>query len=109
MYVKATNPAASLTLKLQVIVEPDEDRFHAYCPAFKGLHVDGATQKEAFENAADAALVYLNSLAQNREAIPVGPFCQSVQEHERLLEIPAGALLQDVELSWPSHKTHGTK
>jgi predicted RNase H-like HicB family nuclease len=109
MFVEAINPAKSLTLKVQVVVEPDEDRFHAYCPAFKGLHVDGATPEEAFDNAADAALVYLNSLAQNREAIPIGPFCQSVQEHDCLPEIPAGALLQDVELSWPSHKTHGTK
>ncbi|MGA2857242.1 MAG: type II toxin-antitoxin system HicB family antitoxin [Candidatus Sulfotelmatobacter sp.] len=110
MYVEALNPVKSITLKVQVIVERDEDRFHAYCPAFKGLHVDGATQEEAFNNASEAALVYLNSLAQNKEAIPIGPYCQqSIEEHQHLMKMPAGVLMQDVELSWPSHKKYGTK
>jgi len=109
MYVEATNPVKSLTLKVRIIVEQDEDRFHAYCPAFKGLHVDGATKEEAFENASEAALVYLNSLAQTKEAIPIGPYCQTIDEHQHLLKMPAGVLMQDIELSWPSHRTHGTK
>jgi predicted RNase H-like HicB family nuclease len=109
MYVEAINQEASLTLKVRVIVEPDENGFHAYCPAFKGLHVDGASQQEALRNASEAALVYLNSLAANREAIPIGPHCQSIQEHEYIPAMPAGALMQDVELSWPSHKMLGTK
>ncbi len=109
MYVEAVNQTTTLKLKVRVIVEPDENGFHAYCPAFKGLHADGATQQEAFRNASEAAIVYLNSLAAHREAIPIGPHCQSIQEHEQLPPIPAGALMQDVELSWPSRKTCGTK
>jgi predicted RNase H-like HicB family nuclease len=79
MYMEAVNQTTSLVLRLNVIIEPDEDRFHAYCPAFKGLHVDGASQEEALTNAGEAAIAYLNSLAANKEAIPIGPECQLAQ------------------------------
>jgi len=55
-----------------LIVEPDEDRFHAYCPALKGLHVEGATEDEACKNAADAAIAYLKSLIKHGDPIPLG-------------------------------------
>jgi predicted RNase H-like HicB family nuclease len=106
MYVEAVNQATNLTLKLRVIIEPDEDRFHAYCPAFKGLHVDGANEEEALNNAGEAAIAYLNSLAANHEAIPIGPDCH-VQEQEQIPEVPADALLKYVELSWPSRNKFG--
>lgn len=109
MYVEAINQVAQLTLKVRIVVEPDEGGFHAYCPAFKGLHVDGTTQKEAFENAVEAARVYLNSLAATNEAVPVGPYCQSVNDHEQLPLIPAGALSRDAEILWPSRKRYGTR
>jgi predicted RNase H-like HicB family nuclease len=60
---------------------PDRNGDIAYCPAFKGLHVDGASEQEAIQNAGEAALVYLNSLAANHEAIPVGPHCIQEQLH----------------------------
>ena len=53
-----------LTLSFTVVVEPDEERFHAYAPAFKGLHVDGKTEKEALRFAVEAVGVYLKSLAR---------------------------------------------
>ena len=31
---------------VDIVVEPDESEFLAYCPALKGLHVGGATVKE---------------------------------------------------------------
>jgi len=55
-----------------VIVEPDGDRFHAYAPALKGLHVDGKSIGEAKENARDAAIVYFKSMIEYGDPIPLG-------------------------------------
>jgi predicted RNase H-like HicB family nuclease len=101
----APQPASKLTLKFRVIMERDGDSFHAYCPAFKGLHVDGATEKEAFSNVREAAVVYLNSLAAHQEALPIGPDC--FFEEDQIPEVPPGALLSYLELQWPSQNTSG--
>lgn len=66
----------SLHLKVSVVIEPDENGYHAYCPALKGLHVDGMTEDEALENARQAALVYLESLAQHGDALPIGQYLE---------------------------------
>jgi len=58
--------------KIEVIVEPDEIGFRAYCPALKGLHTCGDTAEEALENARDAAVAYLESLMKHGDPIPVG-------------------------------------
>ena len=58
--------------KIEVIVEPDEDGFHAYCPALKGLHTCGDTEKEALNNAKDAAIAYLESSIKHGDYIPAG-------------------------------------
>lgn len=57
---------------VQIFIEPDEDGFHAFCPALKGLHVGGRTEEEAIQNAGDAAIIYLKSLIRHGEPIPVG-------------------------------------
>jgi predicted RNase H-like HicB family nuclease len=61
-----------LQFTIDVIVEPDEGGFHAFCPALKGLHVGGSTEKEAIQNAGDGAILYLKSLIRHGEPIPVG-------------------------------------
>lgn len=58
--------------KVEVIVEPDEGGFHAYCPALKGLHTCGDTKEEALRNAKDAAIAYLQSSIKHGDPIPVG-------------------------------------
>jgi len=58
--------------QIGVFVEPDDDGFHAYCPALKGLHTYGSTEKEAFENAKYAAIAYLESSIKHNDPIPVG-------------------------------------
>jgi len=57
---------------VDIIVEPDDDGFHAFCPALKGLHVGGKTEQEALKNATDGAILYLESLIRHDEPIPVG-------------------------------------
>jgi predicted RNase H-like HicB family nuclease len=62
----------TIEFKIDIIVEPDESSFHAYCPALKGLHVGGDSKEEALQNARDAAIAYLESLIKHGEPIPVG-------------------------------------
>jgi predicted RNase H-like HicB family nuclease len=57
---------------LSIVVEPDDDGFHAFCPALKGLHVGGETEQEALKNAIDGAMLYLRSLIRHGDPIPVG-------------------------------------
>lgn len=62
----------ALEFAIELVVEPDEGGFHAYCPALKGLHVDGTTEEEALQNARIAAVAYLHSLIEHGDPIPVG-------------------------------------
>jgi predicted RNase H-like HicB family nuclease len=57
---------------VDVVVEPDESEFLAYCPALKGLHVGGATVQEAMENANDAIACHLTSMMKHGDPIPKG-------------------------------------
>jgi predicted RNase H-like HicB family nuclease len=104
--VRKPAKAVRLRLKFTVIVEPDNDSFHAFCPAFKGLHVDGKTENEALRNATKAARVYVDSLAAHGEPLPIGPDCTSDRE-EQIPTVPPGAFLRHLELQWPSHSTSG--
>ena len=62
---------AIIEFKVDIIVKPDDGGFHAYCPALKGLHVGGETEKEALKNARDAAIAYLESLIKHGDPIPL--------------------------------------
>lgn len=53
---------------VDIIVEPDEDGFHAFCHALKGLHVGGDTEAQAIENARDAAVLHVESLIKHHGA-----------------------------------------
>lgn len=93
--------SAEIQFTFSIVVEPDEDGFHAYVPAFKGLHVDGKTEKEATENALKAILVYLESLARNHDPLPVGPDL-------RVSYKPAvHGQLHSVTIQWPSLQMSG--
>ena len=61
-----------IAFKIQVIVEPDEGEYHAYCPALKGLHTGGTTREEAYNNAIDAAIAYIETLIEDGNPIPIG-------------------------------------
>jgi predicted RNase H-like HicB family nuclease len=63
----------SLAFKIAYVVEEDEGGFHAFAPAFKGLHVDGNTRDEATRNLIKGLQVYIESLAKHGDPLPVGP------------------------------------
>ena len=53
-----------------VILEPDGDGFHAFCPALPGCHTCGDTLEEAMRNIREAAKAYCQSLRKDGEALP---------------------------------------
>jgi predicted RNase H-like HicB family nuclease len=90
----------TLTFQISVVVTPDESGFHAYAPALKGLHVDGATAEEALDNAVKAIKVYLHSIVAHGDPLPVGP--DLMVKEEEIPEVPSGAFLHNVKMQWPS-------
>ena len=87
---------------VNVIVERDGDGFHAYCPAFAGLHMDGATEEEVLERTVDGLQWYLDSLQRHGDPIPIGPDCVIVNDRPAIhsLEVPPNALIRPLEIQW---------
>ena len=91
MFQKRPEPV--LRLQLTVIIEPDDDgSYHAYCPAFKGLHVDGQTEDVALENAGEAIQIYLHSLVKHGDPIPIGPHFTVEKPREEVFQVPVGGM-----------------
>ena len=60
------------------VVEPDrfEDvapAYHAWCPALKGCHTWGHTEREALARLEEAVVLYVDDLRAAGEPIPVDP------------------------------------
>ena len=89
-------------ISVQVVVAKDGEAFHAYAPALKGLHVDGATEEEAIANVEEAIAVYLESLRKHGDPLPIGHGL-TIQE----IDVPHGASFQNVTLQWPSLSLSG--
>ncbi len=62
----------TISYRVEVVIEPDETGFHAYCPALEEVHIYGDTEEEVLRNAGDAASAYLRSLMKRGEPIPPG-------------------------------------
>ena len=54
----------------RVIVERDDDRYHAEIPALPGCYSWGYTCEEALTNIQEAAELWLETLAEDGEPIP---------------------------------------
>ena len=90
-----------IQLQITVVIEPDEDEYHAYCPALKGLHVSGETEDDAFNNAREAAIMYLRSLVAHGDPIPVHDDGKSRDAAESG-RIPPRATQRELQVSWPN-------
>jgi len=58
----------------RVVIEKDEDVFHAYCPGLKGCHSWGYTQEEAMAHIREATEAYVEDLIKAGESIPAEAF-----------------------------------
>jgi predicted RNase H-like HicB family nuclease len=56
---------------IQIIIKPDSQGYHAYCPQLRGLHVGGSTIQEATNNAKNAVEAYLISMIKHNEPLPI--------------------------------------
>ena len=55
----------------EIIIEPDDGGYHAFCTALKGLHTCGETRQEAENNAIYAVTAYIKSLIKHSEPVPL--------------------------------------
>jgi predicted RNase H-like HicB family nuclease len=63
------------TYTFKVVVEPDEDRWHAYCPALEqyGAATWGNTHDEALRHIQEVVQMVIEELAEDGIPIPEGP------------------------------------
>lgn len=59
----------------RVVVEPDEDRWHAYCPSLeaKGAATWGLTEEEALRHIREVVEMVVAELLKDGEALPEQP------------------------------------
>ena len=60
------------TYIFNVVVEPDEDRWHAYCPALheQGVATWGHTCEEALRNIEEVVRLVMESMVEHDERLP---------------------------------------
>ena len=61
------------TYQFTVVIEPDEDEFHAYVPALPGCHTFGSTIDEVRANVVEAITLHIEAMQEDGEPIPVEP------------------------------------
>ncbi len=63
------------TYVFRVVVEPDEDRWHAYCPVLEKYAAAtwGYTREEALKNIQEVIEMVLEELTEENKPIPEGP------------------------------------
>ncbi len=66
------------TYIFRVIVEPDEDRWFAYCPVLenRGAATWGYTEEESLKNIREVLEMTVESMIEHGEAIPEDPDIQ---------------------------------
>jgi predicted RNase H-like HicB family nuclease len=55
---------------LDVVIKPDKDAYHAYCPMLVGCHSSGDTETEAFENIQEAVRLHLEVMIKDGKIVP---------------------------------------
>lgn len=53
-----------------VVIEPDENGYHAYVPALSGCHSFGETIDEARMNITEAIQLHIEAMLEDGETIP---------------------------------------
>jgi len=59
------------TYTFRVIVEPDEDRWHAYCPTLDSASTWGQTREEALKHIDEVVQLVVVSIIEHGENLPV--------------------------------------
>jgi predicted RNase H-like HicB family nuclease len=97
----------AVTIQVSICVEKDERGFHAFNPALKGLHADGLSEEEAIREFLAAVPAYIESLLKHGDPLPLGMVTVQEHKHDDAPDVPVGAFLRHVQLSWPTHQISG--
>ena len=64
-----------MTYTFKLVVEPDGDRWHAYCPALvaAGAATWGYTREEALRNIQDVVRLVVDIMVEDGEPLPTEP------------------------------------
>jgi predicted RNase H-like HicB family nuclease len=64
-----------VTYTFKLVVEPDGDRWHAYCPALvaAGAATWGYTREEALRNVQDVVRMVVDIIVEDGEPLPTEP------------------------------------
>ncbi len=54
-----------------IVIEPDEESFHAFVPLLPGCHSFGESVEEAKKNIAEAIELHVESMIADGEEIPI--------------------------------------
>jgi predicted RNase H-like HicB family nuclease len=75
-----------------VVVEPDEDRWFAYCPLLekRGASTWGYTKGEALKNIHEVAQMVIESMLEHNETIPEEPKEEVKIFNEPLVAVTVG-------------------
>lgn len=71
MITKVKSSVKCLKFWVRIVVEKDEPGYHAYAPSLKGLHMGGDTLHEALNNAKEAAELFLKTMIEDGDPIPI--------------------------------------
>ena len=72
---------------LDVVIEPDEDVYHVYCPVLDGCHSSGDTEAEAFRNIQEAVRLHLDVMIEDGKAIPGIGIVDSLNQLELVFKL----------------------
>ena len=91
---------------IPICIEPDEHGFHGYAPALKGCHVGGDTIPETRRNLQDAVYLYLSSLIERNEPLPIGCELEYPTPADRPQPVVSDPLWSDIDgaIQCPIHE-----
>src|ERR1039457_1287749 len=89
------------TYNFRIVVEPDGERWHAYCPALvgQGGATWGHTQQEALKNIQEVVQMVVESLMEHGQALPTEPADQ-VQVSGETFEIKTLRTMIELQAHW---------
>lgn len=85
-----------------IVIAPDEDEFHAFCPALKGCHTCGNTQAEALGHIQDAIVGYVASFEKHGDPVPGNVWLEAFDEwfKDHQIDFCAGQYYEMAQMAW---------
>jgi predicted RNase H-like HicB family nuclease len=71
----------------EVVIESDEDRYHAYCPLLNGCRTWGRTEEEAIKNIKEVLELYLEALIDDGDPIPNVGLVRNFQDIKPIIKV----------------------